>query len=363
MLVGGRCMKISCWNTELDGPVERILDFWMLEEKDGERRSGLEPFLHQVGGHFPLVSLDDFTLCKPLNFKELRFYQSLPDVISIDISPLTLSYHLHRPIKERCEHLRLLSKSRILNPNLKYVGLKKDDESIEMSPESYCNPWALKIHRNHIKALARSSDYYLLLENLVHKHRNPCVIDLKVGTRQYSDDVSPSKKQTGMSGEKISNRVKSKDIDIYGDLKNNIKTISTVPKTSASPLLLQEYASVIRKGICELITQAKSMKGTVEHVVETGKAHTGSALVTLREEDNLPAQIVSRGRFIKRTFYTSLGLLDVVYHFADGVIKEDLADVVDVVTLWKDEDTVMVIYSGVVHSFEMEVYNYRYLWV
>ncbi|XP_040572372.1 uncharacterized protein Mic26-27 [Lepeophtheirus salmonis] len=169
----------------------------------------------------------------------------------------------------------------------------------------------------------------------------------------------------GMSGEKISNRVKSKDIDIYGDLKNNIKTISTVPKTSASPLLLQEYASVIRKGICELITQAKSMKGTVEHVVETGKAHTGSALVTLREEDNLPAQIgvmtagsligyllgVSRGRFIKRTFYTSLGLLgsyslcypeqskqyttefvDVVYHFADGVIKEDLADVVDIVT-------------------------------
>ncbi|CAB4068201.1 IP6K [Lepeophtheirus salmonis] len=354
MLVGGRCMKISCWNTELDGPVERILDFWMLEEKDGERRSGLEPFLHQVGGHFPLVSLDDFTLCKPLNFKELRFYQSLPDALV----PFTPSY-------------KGTMRADALEDGHGYISIVgTPPSSIEKSHlkskpkiQSYCNPWALKIHRNHIKALARSSDYYLLLENLVHKHRNPCVIDLKVGTRQYSDDVSPSKKQTGMSGEKISNRVKSKDIDIYGDLKNNIKTISTVPKTSASPLLLQEYASVIRKGICELITQAKSMKGTVEHVVETGKAHTGSALVTLREEDNLPAQIVSRGRFIKRTFYTSLGLLDVVYHFADGVIKEDLADVVDVVTLWKDEDTVMVIYSGVVHSFEMEVYNYRYLWV
>ncbi len=36
---------------------------------------------------------------------------------------------------------------------------------------------------------------YLLLENLVSKYSRPCVLDLKVGSRQYADDVSAAKKQ------------------------------------------------------------------------------------------------------------------------------------------------------------------------
>ena len=42
--------------------------------------------------------------------------------------------------------------------------------------------------------VAKRPQLYLLLENLVSKYKHPCVLDLKVGTRQYADDVSAAKK-------------------------------------------------------------------------------------------------------------------------------------------------------------------------
>ncbi len=91
---------------------------------------------------------------------------------------------------------------------------------------AFYNPWALKCHRDHLKKLgllrppsssseqssananhsSTTSDknkrqsrsnpqMYLLLENLVSKYDRPCVLDLKVGARQYADDVSAAKKQ------------------------------------------------------------------------------------------------------------------------------------------------------------------------
>merc|ERR1712179_370189 len=39
----------------------------------------LEPFVHQVGGHIPMVCLDADTVCKPLIDREHRFYRSLPE--------------------------------------------------------------------------------------------------------------------------------------------------------------------------------------------------------------------------------------------------------------------------------------------
>ena len=39
----------------------------------------LEPFVHQVGGHIPMVCLDADTVCKPLIEREHKFYRSLPE--------------------------------------------------------------------------------------------------------------------------------------------------------------------------------------------------------------------------------------------------------------------------------------------
>ena len=41
------------------------------------RRVPLEPFVHQVGGHFPMVCLAKETLCKPLNDREHKFYKTM----------------------------------------------------------------------------------------------------------------------------------------------------------------------------------------------------------------------------------------------------------------------------------------------
>ncbi len=104
-----------------------------------------------------------------------------------------------------------------------------DQEALQQQMAFY-NPWALKCHRDHLKKLgllplpsrnpatesattaapeekeavisktSRSNPQtYLLLENLVSKYRRPCVLDLKVGARQYADDVSASKKQRKIS--------------------------------------------------------------------------------------------------------------------------------------------------------------------
>ena len=38
----------------------------------------LEPFVHQVSGHYPMVRLNVDTVCKPLNQREHGFYSSIP---------------------------------------------------------------------------------------------------------------------------------------------------------------------------------------------------------------------------------------------------------------------------------------------
>ena len=87
------------------------------------------------------------------------------------------------------------------------------DDTEEENNDVYCNPWALKCHRDHLKKLgllttsneeSQSSrnllpQNYLLLENIVSRYIFPCVLDLKVGERQYSDDVSPTKKARKMA--------------------------------------------------------------------------------------------------------------------------------------------------------------------
>lgn len=65
------------------------------------------------------------------------------------------------------------------------------------------NPWALKCHRDNLKKVGihltsapalPTCQQYILLENLTTGHKHPCVLDLKVGTRQHGDSASASKK-------------------------------------------------------------------------------------------------------------------------------------------------------------------------
>ncbi|KAM4651371.1 inositol hexakisphosphate kinase 1 [Discoglossus pictus] len=73
------------------------------------------------------------------------------------------------------------------------------DSNTEVSSEriSY-NPWSLRCHKQQLNRMRSESKErklykFLLLENVVHHFKFPCVLDLKMGTRQHGDDASEEK--------------------------------------------------------------------------------------------------------------------------------------------------------------------------
>ncbi|XP_069592091.1 inositol hexakisphosphate kinase 1 isoform X3 [Ranitomeya imitator] len=60
------------------------------------------------------------------------------------------------------------------------------------------NPWSLRCHKQQLSRMRSESKErkmykFLLLENVVHHFKFPCVLDLKMGTRQHGDDASEEK--------------------------------------------------------------------------------------------------------------------------------------------------------------------------
>jgi len=71
--------------------------------------------------------------------------------------------------------------------------------------EEEVNPWALKCHRDNLRKVGinltcspelATAQRYILLENLTTGILRPCVLDLKVGTRQHGDSATASKRQS-----------------------------------------------------------------------------------------------------------------------------------------------------------------------
>ncbi|XP_067361280.1 inositol hexakisphosphate kinase 2-like isoform X1 [Channa argus] len=67
-------------------------------------------------------------------------------------------------------------------------------------PQLKHNPWSLKCHQQHLQKMKENAKHrnhfleFILLENLTWRHKVPCVLDLKMGTRQHGDDASEEKK-------------------------------------------------------------------------------------------------------------------------------------------------------------------------
>ncbi|NWJ09576.1 IP6K3 kinase, partial [Crypturellus undulatus] len=88
----------------------------------------------------------------------------------------------------------------LLRTDLQYCtdSLLEDTNGKQPERNRY-NPWGLHCHRQHLNRM--SSKYnenklhqFLLLENVVSKYNYPCILDLKMGTRQHGDDASEEKK-------------------------------------------------------------------------------------------------------------------------------------------------------------------------
>uniref|UniRef100_A0A8C6TQJ4 Kinase n=1 Tax=Neogobius melanostomus TaxID=47308 RepID=A0A8C6TQJ4_9GOBI len=217
----------------------------------------LEPFIHQVGGHTSMMRYDDHTVCKPLIIREQRFYESLPPemkeftpeykgvvlvcfegdsdgYINLVAYPYVESVgdeleerdapereqprrkhsrrSLHRSSSdhkgetERREHDQDSQenlgelKSPRLDPKLhSEVPFQMLDWNSGLSSEKISfNPWSLRCHKQQLSRMRSESKdrklfKFLLLENVVHHFSFPCILDLKMGTRQHGDDASEEK--------------------------------------------------------------------------------------------------------------------------------------------------------------------------
>uniref|UniRef100_A0A3P8WQ80 Kinase n=1 Tax=Cynoglossus semilaevis TaxID=244447 RepID=A0A3P8WQ80_CYNSE len=215
----------------------------------------LEPFIHQVGGHTSMMRYDDHTVCKPLIIREQRFYESLPPemkeftpeykgvvlvcfegdsdgYINLVAYPYVessteggIAEHedrdpaereqprrkhsrrsLHRSSSEhkedrpdRRESFAELKSPRIDSKIHSDVPFQMLDWNSGLTSEKIShNPWSLRCHKQQLSRMRSESKdrklfKFLLLENVVHHFSYPCILDLKMGTRQHGDDASEEK--------------------------------------------------------------------------------------------------------------------------------------------------------------------------
>lgn len=76
---------------------------------------------------------------------------------------------------------------------------KKDNNSSSSSSFTTHNPWIVRCHNLQIQRFlssAGSPREFILLENLTARYTFPCILDLKMGTRQYADDASEEKRRS-----------------------------------------------------------------------------------------------------------------------------------------------------------------------
>uniref|UniRef100_A0A914UP95 Kinase n=1 Tax=Plectus sambesii TaxID=2011161 RepID=A0A914UP95_9BILA len=214
-----------------------------IKDVDPERppSSFLEPFRHQVGGHVGLLCWDAHHVCKPFTERENNFYCRLSKsfanfapiycgVVEVSFEPDSLGYlsvvaypvppvngeHERSPCTNCSNRQQVVVGKRMHQHSAKYRFRVKKSGNVEVESatdnaaemfrdvtsgvHNAQNPWAFYCQMRHVAAmqqrdLNQGRHRFMLLENLVCRYRRPCVIDLKMGTRQHGDDAPQLKKE------------------------------------------------------------------------------------------------------------------------------------------------------------------------
>jgi inositol-hexakisphosphate kinase len=58
--------------------------------------------------------------------------------------------------------------------------------------------WAKQLHREQLAKMQNQAHSFIVLENLAAQFHLPCILDLKMGTRQHGDDASDEKRKSQM---------------------------------------------------------------------------------------------------------------------------------------------------------------------